>query len=53
MDYPAPITRYLLNRNARNRHLAYFHLDVHARILDLKGLDSPTTAYGWRPHHEH
>lgn len=37
MDYPPPITRYLLNRNARNRHLAYFHLDAHGHILTFGG----------------
>ena len=37
MDYPAPITCYLLNCTARNRHLAYFHLDVHGHILTFGG----------------
>ncbi len=37
MDYPPPIIAYLLNRTARKRRLAYFHLDWPGRILRWGG----------------
>lgn len=37
MNYPPPITTYLLNRTARNLHLGYFLLDDHGRILRWGG----------------
>ena len=37
MDYPPPITAYLLNRTARNHHLAYFLLDGHGCIIEWGG----------------
>lgn len=37
MDYPPPITAYLLDRTARNLHLAYFLLDDHERIIQWGG----------------
>lgn len=37
MDYPTPITFYLLNRVTRNLHLAYFLLDDHGHVLQYGG----------------
>ena len=37
MDYPAPITAYLLNRTADSHHLAYFVLDPSGHILGWGG----------------
>ena len=37
MDPPAPITRHLLNCAARNRHMAYFHLDLNGQVLASGG----------------
>lgn len=37
MDYPSPITAYLLKRTARNHHLAYFLLDGRGGILQYGG----------------
>jgi len=37
VDYPAPITAYLLHRTADSHHLAFFVLDLSGRILRWGG----------------
>jgi class 3 adenylate cyclase len=37
VDYPPPITAYLLNRTAGKRHLVYFRLDDNGRVVQWGG----------------